>query len=264
MRFKENLIQKIQIDRLADAVIRSVTDGSETGKFDKTSMEKLLEFGGFTHIRERDLDLYILADKLAKKRILVLDNGLAVYETTVEDVVLRKSPTVKEMVSFRNAFRILNDSDVLVSKRADSVRAVQKSSIDRLDLSYTPQDIEAIAHEGIVALEGKDQPAILETLTLFTELLQLKPSPKAFRLPNLVVLGWEETFGSGGKRFGPMIIFDTDRTHLYLIEEAISTQDTERMHYYSDVASGREKASLEGTHIFRYLADKVTHREAIS
>ena len=256
MGFKENLVQKIQIDRLADAVIRSVADNTETGTFDKASMEKLLTMGGYAHTKERDLDLYILADKLAKKRILVLDNGLAIYESTLEDVAMRKSPTVKEMVSFRNAFKILNDSDVLISKREPSVRSIQKSNIDQLDLSYTAQDIEAIGMDGAAALQGKDGDGVLEALALFAELLQLKPAPKAFRLPYLVVMGFEETSGTGEKRFGPIVIYDQNLCHLYLIEETISPNSPDRMKHFQEVANGRAGADREGPAVFQYLAEK--------
>lgn len=257
MGFKENLVQKIQIDRLADAVVRSVADNTETGVFDRASMEKLLAMGGYPHTKARDLDLYILADKLAKKRILVLDNGLAIYESTVEDVAMRKSPTVKEMVSFRNAFKILNDSDVLISKRETSVRTLQKSNIDRLDLSYTAEDIAAIGLDGTAALQGRDGDGVLEALALFAELLQMKPAPKAFRLPNQVVMGLEETSATGLKRFGPIVVYDPNLFKLYLIAEAISPDSTDRMKHFQAVASGSAGADREGASVFQYLVEKV-------
>lgn len=78
-----------------------------------------------------------------------MDNGLAIYHTTIDDVALRKSPTLKEVVSFRNARKILSDGDVRVSKRTNPVRIVKEMLIDELDLSYTDADIDGIAYEGL-------------------------------------------------------------------------------------------------------------------
>ena len=63
------------------------------------------------------MDLYILGNTAKKKKILVLDNGLAIYHTTIEDVCMRKSPSVKEMISIRNTIKILNDEDVILGKK---------------------------------------------------------------------------------------------------------------------------------------------------
>jgi hypothetical protein len=84
-------------------------------------------------------------DGPGKTRILVLDNDLTIYHTTVEDVVLRKSPTVKEMVSIRNAIKILNDKDVVISKKEASLKTIRDICIDQLDLHYTAADIDGIA-----------------------------------------------------------------------------------------------------------------------
>jgi len=41
----------------------------------------------------RDLDLYVADTGTAVQKILVLDNELPIYRTTVADVAMRKSPT---------------------------------------------------------------------------------------------------------------------------------------------------------------------------
>ena len=53
------------------------------------------------------LDLYIKDIDAEKTRILVLDNDLAIYNTSVYDVAMRKSPTVKEMMNPFNVVKIL-------------------------------------------------------------------------------------------------------------------------------------------------------------
>jgi hypothetical protein len=76
-----------------------------------------LPFFPWSRRQERDLVLFLETDGPGQTRILVLDNDLSIYNTSVDDVVLRKSPTVKEMVNIRNAIKILNDKDVVTSKK---------------------------------------------------------------------------------------------------------------------------------------------------
>ena len=56
---------------------------------------------------------------------------------TVADVGMRKSPTIREMVSIRNAMKILSDADVVASKKEASVRTIQEECLSALDLSFT-------------------------------------------------------------------------------------------------------------------------------
>ena len=117
-------------------------------------MRDLLQFAGYDVLRERDLDLYIQDLDGTMKKILVLDNELAVYHTTVQDVAMRKSPTIKEMLSIRNAIKILNDADVVVSKRDESITTIHNECIDALDLSFDRSDLESIEKDGAAALEN--------------------------------------------------------------------------------------------------------------
>ena len=128
MSFKENILKQIRINKTAKQVILSIGPPDSGRKVDKDAMRRLLEMSPYTYRKERDLDLYLEDAESEKKKILVLDNDLAIYDTFVEDVVLRKSPTVKEMISIRNAIKILNDSDVVISKKEESVKTIQKIS----------------------------------------------------------------------------------------------------------------------------------------
>ena len=49
---------------------------------------------------------------------------------------MRKSPTIKEMISIRNAFKIINDKDVKISTKDESLKTIQKECIDLIDLSF--------------------------------------------------------------------------------------------------------------------------------
>ncbi|OQY05994.1 MAG: hypothetical protein B6I22_06690 [Desulfobacteraceae bacterium 4572_123] len=116
MSFKENLLKKINIDRTAQKVLNSIGPVGGDLKIDKQRMRSLLEIAAYEFRHVRDLHLYIQTHGPGTGRILVLDNDLAIYNTSIEDVAMRKSPTVKEMISIKNAIRILNDKDVVVSK----------------------------------------------------------------------------------------------------------------------------------------------------
>jgi len=107
MSFKENLLKKIRIDKLADQIISTIGPIDSEKKVDKQAMRTLIEMAPYEMRKERDLELYIKKNgPEEKKRILVLDNDLSIYHTNMEDVALRKSPTVKEMVSIKNIIKI--------------------------------------------------------------------------------------------------------------------------------------------------------------
>ena len=59
MSFKENLLKKIEIDKMAKQVIASMGPPESGRKIDKTIMRSLLEMSDYTYKRKRDLDLYI-------------------------------------------------------------------------------------------------------------------------------------------------------------------------------------------------------------
>ena len=181
MSFKENLLAKIKIDRLAAKVMTSMGPADSGSKVDKEAMRQLLEMSPYVHRKERDLNLYVEPIDEDQKKILVLDNELPIYRTTVEDVVIRKSPLIKEMVKIRNMIKILKDSDVKISRKDESVKTIQQECIDRLDLSFNATDIDEIARDGQVSLERDYPDGVIESLELFAELLDYKPSPRSFQ-----------------------------------------------------------------------------------
>ena len=75
MGFRENLLKKIRIDRLADNVIRSINPTDSAQRIDRDAMWQLLDMGSYDNQKERDLELYLLNDR----HVLVLDNELKIY-----------------------------------------------------------------------------------------------------------------------------------------------------------------------------------------
>ena len=257
MSFKDNLLKKIQIDTLAEKVISSWGAPGSGQRIDKDTMRDLLEMSQYVHQKKRDLDLYVTQGEGAKQKILVLDNELPIYVTTVEDVVIRKSPYVKEMISIRNVIKILKDSDVKISIKDESVKTVQKECVDKLDLSYKAADIEDIAKNGASSLENKYNEGVTESLTLLAELLGYQPPPKAFKIRHCEVFGAVTGGRAGEIQYGPIVMYSRIDNCLMLIEEQLSSYDKDKVNYFREVAGGNQKVEIEGPDVFRYLKDLV-------
>lgn len=253
MSFKENLLQKMKIDQLTKKVLASIGPLESGRKVDKEGMRRLLEMKPCDFRQERGLDLYILGTDEGGEKILVLDNELPIYKTTVEDVAMRKSPTVKEMLNIRNVIKILNDSDVIVSKKEASVETIRKESIDRLDLSFTEADLDSIEKDAVNALERGDADAVIESLALFVELLGYKAPPKAFETGNAKVWGALEKKETGELVFGPIVIYNLVVNTLHLMPQQIGSRDKESIELVHQVSLGNEKAPLEGPDVLDYL-----------
>jgi hypothetical protein len=82
MSFKENLLKKIEIDKLTTTVLESIGPPGGERKIDKETMKQLLEMSPYRYQRERDLDLFIQEVDSGRGKILVLDNELPIYDTT--------------------------------------------------------------------------------------------------------------------------------------------------------------------------------------
>ena len=260
MSFKDNLLKKIQISQLTRKVLASFGPPESGSKIDKDAMRSLLEMSPYQYHKERDLDLYI--EKLGgdQSDILVLDNELPIYRTTVEDVAIRKSPYTKEMLSIGNIIKILKDSDVKISRKEASVQTIQKECIDRLDLTYNASDIEMIAKDGADSLENGYTDGILESLSLFAELLGYQPPPKAFRIRHHEIIGAVTEKQGGEILYGPVVILSLIDNSLGMIEDKISSLDKSQIEFFQQTAQGKEKPSIEGAEVLRYLKEAVLNK----
>ncbi len=257
MGFRENLLKKIRIDALAARVTASLKGPDSGVNFDREAMRELLEYAPYTYVRERDLDLYVRDDGRGSPEVLVLDNGLAIYHTDVQDVALRKSPTVKEMISIRNAIKILSDSDVRVSKREESVETVRRRCLEALDLSYGPEDIKELEIDGAASLESGYLDGVVEVLTLFAELLDYRPPPPSLRIDHVKMWG-RLTEGPGGKwLYGPVVLYSLMDNRLALVEEAVPTADDDAAGRLRQIARGKLPPDAEGVEVFRFLGRSV-------
>ncbi len=257
MSFKENLLKKIRINQLAAKVLSSIGSAESGLKIDKPAMRSLLEMAPYQYQKERDLDLYIQKDDGELSRILVLDNELPIYETTVEDVLIRKSPYTKEMLSIKNIVKILRDSDVKLSRKEASLESVQNQCIDALDLSWEPADIEAIVKEGADSLKNNYAEGIVESLALLAELIDYRQPPGIFKIRHHEIFGKVSEKAAGEVVFGPAVVFSLIDNSLVMLEEKVSSLDKGKMKYYQQVAQGKEKTAFEGEDVFQWLKDEV-------
>ena len=257
MSFKENLLKKIQINLLARKVLASFGPPETASRLDKDAMRSLLEMSPYQYQKERDLDLYIENVEDAKTRILVLDNELPIYLTSVEDVVIRKSPYTREMLKIGNIIKILKDSDVKVSRREASLETVKKKCIDLLDLTYDAADIEAIATDGLNSLDNGYADGIVESLTLFSELLGYRPPPKSFHIRHHQIFGAVAETQAGEILYGPAVALSLVDNSLVLIADEISSLDKGKIEQFQLIARGKEKPAAEGAEVFKYLKDAV-------
>jgi hypothetical protein len=259
MGFRENLLKKIQINQLTDTILRSVGPTDSGQRMDREAMRRLLEMGSYHYQKERDIDLYVLNEK----EFLALDNELKIYRTTAEDIALRKSPTVKEMVSFRNAIKILNDKDVVVSRKAETVARIHKELIGSLDLSFTSVDIESLASDGCEALKNGYTDGVVELLSLFAELLGFQKAPKIFQLAHHHIWGALEQPKAEEICFGPLVMFSLMHNSLKMIQKPISSLDKEALEHFRKIAKSEDHDGLAGEKVWAELKkaalDKIPH-----
>jgi hypothetical protein len=257
MSFIENLRRKIEIDRLAKAVVASMGPPGSGRKVDKDAMRRLLDLSGYSHRREREMDLFLKDPRADKGRILFLDNELPIYDTTVEDAVMRRNPLIKEMVSIRKIVKILNDKDILVTKKEDTVQRVRQECLQTLDLSYTESDIAEIAREGIASLDSNYAEGVVEAMAMFAELLGFTTPPKPFRLPHFDIYAAVEEKEGGEIQAGPIVLYSRAHNDLKFIEENLGSFDKEAVNRFQNVAKGEEKPAVAGGDVFYRLKEMV-------
>ncbi len=257
MSFKANLRQKILIDRLAAKVSRSLRVSDGVKRVDKDAMRELLQMAGYKSMTERDLEIYRRDFQADKDDMLVLDNELVVYHTTLKDVLVRKSPLIKEMVNIFNMVKILNDSDVAVSKGRSTIERIHSECLNDLDLTYTESDIEEIAEDGRTALKNETADQLEAVLDLFAEILSFEPPPVPIRLPGIKILGRVHRDGEGVIMYGPVLTFYRQENSLKFFDHHLAPEEMKKTQAYLDMVGGKVSATLEGGDIFGELKKRV-------
>ena len=257
MSFKENLLKKLEIDRLATRIIASCESARTRHRVDMDAMRLLLELSPYKYQRERDLDLYVKPIEGELKMILVLDNELPLFRSTIKDVVIRRSPRTLEMWSFRTVRKILVDSDIKVSVKGKSVETVRQDAEEQLDVTYTAADIENLALEGMALLAEGDAGGVETTLTLFAALLGYRKPPGYFGLDHTVCFGAPASGPDNDAAFGPLVLYRSADNALAWVDEPLSGAGQQQMDFLRAVASGESSVPVTGDAVFRKLQANV-------
>lgn len=257
MSFQENLWRKIELENLAARVIASFGSEQAQRNIDKEAMRSLLELSPYQYRQERDLDLYVKPVEGELEMILVLDNELAIFRSTVKDVVTRRSPRTLEMWNFRTVRNILVDSDIKVSTREKSVQTVLGDALAQLDLTYTDADIENLAREGMAWLAGRDANGVGKSLALFAALLGYEKPPKYLGLDNTITYGMAAPGADNDMVFGPLVLYRPGDNTLAWIDRSSSRSDEQQAELLRAVAVGEAAVPVEGDGVFQKLQANV-------
>jgi hypothetical protein len=257
MTFKENLLRKIELERLAFRVIASCGTGQSRHPVDKEAMRSLLELSPYEYRHERDLDLYVKPAGEALKMILVLDNELPIFRSSVKDVVTRRSPRTLEMWKISTIRNILVDSDIKMSTRAESVETILGDALAQLDLTFTDKDIEDMAREGIAWLAGKEGGNVEKSLALFAAVLEYRKPQKYFGLDNTISYGVSATGQDNDFIFGPLVLYRPGDNILLWIDQSFTSSDREQIKFLRSIAAGKRSVQITGDAVFEKLQANV-------
>ena len=255
MPFIENLKAKIRLDRLVQQVLSTMRETPGQRRLDKKLTKKLLEATDLEYRRVRDLDLYERPLEGEMREVLVFDNELAIYHTTLEDVAMRKSPEWKEMFSYKNIKKILDDQDVVVSKGKESISSLHTRALAFLDLSYTREDLVQLVEEGRLALESRSLVQIEESLELFFELLGFQVVSLGMLVDHFQVFARPKTNGGKVDQFENLVVLDEEGFSISLKRGSFTPQNDLDLAWLMQCVRGEETADLQNVEVFDFLAE---------
>jgi hypothetical protein len=254
MSFKENLKAKIKLDALLRKITSTIREIPAQKRLDKKLTQELLEMTDLEPKKVRDLHLYVRPLEGEIMEVLVFDNELPIYHTTVYDVALRKSPEWKEMFSIKNIKKVMNDQDVIVTKGKESLKRIHANALALLNLSYTGDDLALLVEDARRGLEKKSLEQIQESLNLFFELLDFQPVSLGILEHDLQVFARPKTNGGAATTFENILFFNEESFTLGLKKGTLSPQSDLDLAWVMQYARGEEKADLEGAEVLEFLA----------
>jgi hypothetical protein len=255
MSFKENLKAKIRLDRLFRQLVSTIKEPPGKWWLDKVLTQQLLDMTDLEYKKFRDLQLYIRPLEGEIKEVLVFDNELPIYHTTVADVALRKSPHWQEMFSLRNIRKIMNHHDVLVSKGKESLKRLHANALALLDLTYTRADLEMLVEDARRGLEQKSIAPIRESLDLFFALLDFQEMFLGGPEQNLQIFAGPKLNDGAFTAFEHLILFDEETLSLGLKKGAFSPQNDSDLAWVTEYARSEVPADLTGLDVFEFLVE---------
>ena len=255
MSFKENLKAKIKLDRLLQKLVSTIKEPPGKCWVDKVLTQELLDMTDLEHKKVSYLHLYVRPLDGEIMEVLVFDNELPIYHTTVADVALRKSPYWQQMFSIRNIRKIMNDKDVIISKGKESLKRLHTNALALLDLTYTGDDLVLLLEDARNGLERQSIGQIQQLLDLFVDLLDFKPLLLDVLEQDLQIFARPKLNSGDVSTFEDLIIFDEEALSLGLKKGVFSADDDLDLAWVIKYARGEEPADLKGIDVFKFLVE---------
>ena len=187
--------------------------------------------------------------------IVVFDNELAIYHSTVEDIALRRSPYWQEVFSIRNLKKIMNDKDVIISTGRESLKRLHANAVELLDLIYTRDDLMLLLEDGRNGLENQSINQVQESLDLFVTLLGFQPVSFGSRTQNLHIYAGIKLNGDKVHTFEPIILFDEEMFYLGIYKGAFKPRNDGELAWFIKYTMKKEQVDLKGMDVFKFLAE---------
>ena len=255
MSFKENLKAKINLDRLLQKLVSTIREPPGKRWLDKVLTQELLDMTDLKHEKVSYLHLYIRPLEGEIMEVLVFDNELPIYHTTVADVALRKSPYWQQMFSIRNIRKIMNDQDVIISKGKESLKSLHANAMALLDLTYTRDDLTLLLEDARQGLDQKSIAQIQESFDLFFELLDFQPVSLGVLEQDLQIFAGPKLNGGAVPAFEHLILFDEETLSLGLKKGAFSPENDLDLAWVMQYVRGEKTADLKGIDVFKFLVE---------
>jgi hypothetical protein len=255
MSFKENLKAKIRLDRLLRKLVSTIKEPPGRWWVDKVLTLELLEMTDLEHKKFRDLHLYIRPLEGDIMEVVVFDNQLPIYHTTVADVALRKSPRWQEMFSIRNIKKIMNNKDVIISRGKESLNRLHANAMTLLDLTYTRDDLNLLLEDARQGLDQKSVAQIQESLDLFFELLDFRPVSLGTLEQDLQIFARPKPNAGDVPSFEHLLLFNEENLSLGLKKGPFSPERDSDLPWVIKYARSEQPADLKGMDVFKFLVE---------
>ncbi|HDD35374.1 MAG TPA: hypothetical protein ENF30_01100 [Candidatus Desulfofervidus auxilii] len=206
-------------------------------------LRKILQMASYKKYELRGLEIY--SDG---KDIFVLDTELPIYRsTTIEEVAMRKSPELKEMINPFKVKRILSHKDILYLRGEASISHLYKKALSLIDLSMNEEELREIFEESI-SIYWRDKPKeIREISEIIFEILGYEEVVKQLRLPPYHIYGIPKK-----NAYLDPVIIDEEWRKIRLIIGVFPIAEINTLIHFGQIAFGRKKPDFEGVNVFIY------------
>lgn len=261
MSLRENLRKKIRIERLSQKIAATMKEVSGHHSVDKEAVGELLQLTDFEPVKTRDLLLYVRPYRGDLKEVLVFDNELPIYHSTVADVAMRKTPHWKEMFNIKNIIKVLDDKDVVVGKGRESLNRISAVALAQLDFSFTKEDLDRMLRDAQRSLQKKSAVDILESLALFSELLGFEPIVTALEEPSLQLFGKLKIADEKAPLYEDLVVYNQHRQDVLLLKGDFSPRSDWDLARLLRCVHQEIPPDAEGEDVFAYLVTLARQRQ---